>query len=359
MTSRERVLSTLQGKTVDRLAFDFRAEVEVFQVLQRHFSLSSIEDVLVRVKSDFRDLSFLRNSGGYGGYSCFGWKDRKLDDGTFEDMWGVKRRLANYGQGSYMDIVYSPLRGVQGMDALRKYAFPDPRPIYDFSPIPGAVKELNRENEYFFLMEGESLFDRSWALRGIDDFFADLMTDEDSARHVITANFRFMYEFTRMLLEKADGCVDAIGMYDDFGNQRQLMISPALYRKYFKDLQKEYIDMVKGFGAKVFFHSCGAVTEIVPDLVEIGIDILDPLQFSAMQVTPEKLTKICGDRITYHGGVDIQNLFVKGTPREVQDCVRNLRRTLGRHGRYILACSHLIQMDAPIANIEALVDMVN
>ena len=359
MTSRERVYAALEGKPADRIASDFRAEVEVFQKLQNRMNIKGCKGVLLWAKSDFRDLSFLCNEGGYGGYSSFGWKDKKTDDGSFEDLWGVRRKLVDYGEGSYLDIVFSPLKQVRGIDNIKKYEFPDPHKIYDFSPIPDVVNNINSDDEYFILIEGESLFDRCWSLRGIEDFMVDLIINEDTVLHIINNNYNFFYEYTKLLLENAGGKVDAIGMYDDLGNQRGMMISPALYRKYFKELQRNFIRLVKGFGVKVFYHSCGGITDILEDLIEIGIDILDPLQLNAMNLTAEQLVERCKDRITFHGGINIQDLMVNGTPGQVEESIVKIKQSLGKYNKYILSCSHLVQMDILVENIRVLVEQVS
>ena len=359
MTSRERVTATLEGKPVDRVASDFRAETEVFEKLQNHLGLETVEDVLLWTKSDFRDMCFLFNDGGYGGYSSFGWKDKEIRKGIYEDLWGVRRRAVQFGEGSYLDIERSPLKGKSGIDALRKYSFPDPAGIYDFSSLRERIREVNKREDYFILMEGESLFDRCWAMRGIEDFMVDLLNDDEAARYIIEGNYRFFHDYTKMILESAGGGVDAIGMYDDFGNQRGMMISPELYRKYFKEYQRRYIEMVKRYGAYVFYHSCGGITGIIEDLIEIGVDILDPLQLNAMGLSSGDLADLCGGRVTFHGGIDLQDLMTNGTPDQVNHAIDNLKHTLGRFGKYILSCSHLIQVDVPVRNIEMLVRCVN
>ena len=358
MTSQERVLATLEGKTTDRVASDFRAEPEVFETLRRHLRLPDAEAVRRWAKSDIRDLGVCFSTGGYGGYNSFGWTDRDLGGGVREDFWGVRRQLVRYDGGAYIDIVSSPLQGVSGMDALRRYRFPDPREIFDFSGLPAAVKSLHVGDRYFTMIEGESLHDRCWAMRGFEDFMVDMMVDEEAAWHLIDHNFQFFCEYTRMILEKAEGLVDAIGIFNDLGNQQSMMISPQLYRKYFKERQRDYIRMAKGFGVKVFYHSCGHVTEILPDLVEIGADIIDPLQFNALGVSPAQLRALCPG-VTLHGGLDTQGLLVRGSPGEVREAARKLKRELGAQGRYVLSCSHLLQVDVPLENIEAIVAEVN
>lgn len=353
MTPRERVLATLRGEPTDRVASNFRAEPEVYAKLRTHLRLPDDDAVRVWARSDVRDLAAICNTGGYGGYNSFGWTDRPLADGSQQDLWGVRRKLVDYGQGFYIDIVDYPLRRAAGIDELRKYQFPDPRRIFDFSTLPDAIAKISRREPYFTMIEGESLYDRCWALRGMEEFMMDLLTDEDAALYLLEGNYRFFHDYTRMILEAARGELDCIGIYNDLGNQLGMMISPQLYRKFVKDKQREYIRMVKGFGAKVFYHSCGCITEILEDLIEIGVDILDPLQLNAMRLTPSELATRVDGRLACHGGLSMQTLMVHGSPDEIRAAASELKKTLGP--KYILSCSHLIQMDVPVANVEAMV----
>jgi uroporphyrinogen decarboxylase len=354
MTSRERVLATIAGRPVDRVAANFRAEPEVFAALPQKLNLPDAEAVRRWAGSDFRDLTVLLNSGGYGGYSSFGWRDRDLGGGVQGDLWGVRRKKIEYDGGAYVDIVEYPLRRAT-VDDVRRYRFPDPHRLYDFRDLPERVKAINGRDAYFILIEGESLFDRCWALRGMEELMMDLMDDSEIAHLLVDGNERFFREYVRMILEAANGTVDAIGIYNDLGTQEGMMISPALYRRWFKERQRELIRMIHGYGAKVFYHSCGNVVAILDDLIEIGVDILDPLQLKAFGMTPAELGVKINGRVTLHGGLDTQDLLVHGTPADVRHAVRELKRELGRQGRYILSCSHLLQVDVPLANIEALV----
>jgi len=355
MTSRERVLATLRGAPVDRIPSHFRAEPEVYGMLRERLRLPDDESVRTWAKSDLRDLSGICNTGGYGGYSLFGWRDRDCGDGEQEDFWGVRRRRVAYDGGAYVEISRYPLRGAP-REQVVAYRFPDPRQLFDFGSLPERIRRLNRGTQrYFMMMEGESLFDRCWALRGMEDFMMDLIDGDEVAEHLVEGNFRFFLEFTRMILEAGRGEVDAIGLFNDLGTQEGAMISPAVYRRYFKERQRRLAAMIHGFGAKVFYHSCGNALPMLPDLLEIGIDILDPLQLKAMKTCPARLRDLAGGEVTLHGGLDTQNLLVNGSPDDVRREAETLKRGLGRNGRYILSCSHYLQVDVPPENILAIV----
>ena len=187
----------------------------------------------------------------------------------------------------------------------------------------------------------------------------DLVDDNEMAHLLVEGNGRFFRDYVRSILEAAHGSVDAIGLYNDLGTQDGMMISPSLYRKFFKERQRELIEMIHGFGAKVFYHSCGDIQAVLEDLIEIGVDILDPLQLKAMRLTPGDLAARVHERVTLHGGLDTQDLLVNGMADQVRQAARKLKRELGRNGRYILSCSHLLQVDVPVANMEAIIAEVN
>jgi uroporphyrinogen decarboxylase len=353
LTSRERVANTLARKPNDRPPYDFRAEPEVFQALRAAYGLASDEAVRVWARSDMRDIGTIFSAGGYGGYSGFGWQDRCLADGSQEDFWGVRRTRVSYEGGEYVDICHWPLREASP-EEIYAYAWPDPRRIFDFTSLPDCVRSLNIDNEYWCMIEVESLFDRCWALRGMEQFMMDLLAEPELADYMLTQMADFFFVRTQMLLEASQGSINGIGLYNDLGTQSTLMISPETYRTFIKPRQQRLIAMAKDYGAKVFYHSCGAVEPLFADLIEIGVDIIDPLQLPALRVTPEYLVDSYGSQLVFHGGLNTQSFLQTAGPEEIRTEVGHLVRTLGRDGGYILSGSHLYQIDIPLTNIEAI-----
>ncbi len=353
MDSRERVNNAVMRKPNDRTPYNFRSEPIVYDRIKRDRHLASDEDVRRWAASDVRDVGVVFAGGGYGGYSGFGWRDRDLGNGIQEDFWGVRReRVCNEG-GEFIEIRQHPLSDLS-FDAIRRHDWPDPRRLFDFTALPRRIREANGLNRYWWMIEGESMFDRSWAVRGMEPFLVDMLDQPELADYVLERMAAFFFEYTRMILEKADGLIDAVGIYNDLGTQGGMLISPAVYREFVKPRQNRYIEMVKSHGAKVFYHSCGAIEPIIPDLVEIGVDILDPLQMRAMRITPEDMKRKHGKSVTLHGGLDTQGFLQKASPAEVKNEVHHLIETLGQGGGYILSGSHLYQADVPVENIAAI-----
>lgn len=353
ISSRERVNNAVLRKPNDRAPYNFRAEPIVYAKIKRAMALASDEAVRQWACSDVRDVGVVFDGGGYGGYSGFGWRDKEVGPGVQEDFWGVRReRVCNEG-GEFVEIRRHPLKDAS-FDEIRKCHWPDPRGMFDFTPLPRMIAQANGEGQYWWMIEGESMFDRSWALRGTEQLLMDLLDQPALADFLLEKMAGFFFEYTRMILEKAGGMIDAIGIYNDLGTQNGMLLSPLVYREFIKPRQKRYVEMVKTYGAKVFYHSCGAVEPILPDLAEIGVDIIDPLQMRAMRVTPEGMKKKHGTSLTLHGGLDTQGFLQAASAAEAAAEARHLLNTLGAGGGYILSGSHLYQADVPLENIAAI-----
>ena len=178
---------------------------------------------------------------------------------------------------------------------------------------------------------------------------------------VVEAILEHMLEFyieqTSRILKAAEGRIDMVYIGDDLGSQQTLLISPNMFRQFLKGRWKRFIDTIKSrFGAhlKFHFHSCGAVVELIPDLIEMGIDILNPLQPRAKGMDLKRLKDNFGSKLCFSGGLDIQRLLPYGTPQEVRSEAERLVRVLGRDGGYIACPAHAIQPDTPIENVLAM-----
>jgi len=158
-----------------------------------------------------------------------------------------------------------------------------------------------------------------------------------------------------MYMDAVGDLVDVFEYGNDYGTQRGLLISAELYRKHFKPREKRMFEAIKSrSAAKLFYHSCGGIAEIIGDLIECGVDILNPVQTSAAGMEPEHLVGEFGRELTFCGGIDVQRLLPYGTPDEIRSEVRRTASILGRFGGYILAPCHCIQADVPPENIVAM-----
>ena len=191
-------------------------------------------------------------------------------------------------------------------------------------------------------------------LRGYDAWLMDLADDSMVARAILEKFEEFWLMYTNRVFEAAAGALDVFCIADDYGMQDRMFMSPACWRKVFKPILKRFVDLAHSRGLLAQIHSCGSVRPIIPDLIEIGFDILDPIQPLARDMNPYELKREFGRDLCFQGGVDIQRLLPHGTAQEVNDEVQRLVEVMGRDGGYILAPAHVVQADVPAANIIAM-----
>jgi uroporphyrinogen decarboxylase len=168
----------------------------------------------------------------------------------------------------------------------------------------------------------------------------------------------FYLDYYKRGFERIKGKVDFFSMGDDFATQRDLMISPEIWRKFFKPVYRKIFDLAKSYGLYIWFHSCGAIGEVLPDLIDIGMDVWESAQVHLPGNEPERLKREYGKDITFMGAVNTQSTLPYGTPEQVRREVRDRIRVLGKGGGYICGADHIIKEDVPIENALALFDEV-
>ena len=192
-------------------------------------------------------------------------------------------------------------------------------------------------------------------LRGFEDWFVDIGADRALFELLADAVLDVNLAACALILDEVGGEVDVAMCSDDLGLQSGLMVSPECYRELIKPRHRRYFDLVhEKSPAKVFFHTCGAVSDIIEDLIEIGVDVLNPVQVSAAGMDPETLKKRFGGRLAFWGAVDTQRLLPHGGTEEVRQEVLRLIEVLGRGGGYVLGAVHNVQPDVPVANLLAM-----
>jgi len=188
----------------------------------------------------------------------------------------------------------------------------------------------------------------------------DILENNDFFNNFINIIFEINSKMWEKYLNEIGNYIQAIWIFDDFGIQNGMLISPDTFRKNIKPVYRKLIAHIKNLAnVKVVHHSCGSIFPIIGDLAEIGIDILNPLQPLAKDMNPEKIKNAYGSKISFHGGIDVQDLIVNGTPDKIIEEVKRIISILGKDGGYILAPGHNIQPDVKAENIVALFEAVN
>ncbi|MFO8007324.1 MAG: uroporphyrinogen decarboxylase family protein [Candidatus Brocadiia bacterium] len=215
---------------------------------------------------------------------------------------------------------------------------------------------LLEESDYALVGDpATSLFERAWYLRGFIDFMTDLLTDEAFAAALPDKILEIRMAELGDFLEEVGDCIHVIMLGDDLGQQGGPLIAPPLYRRLVKPRHRELVQFVRQrTDACIFYHSCGSVTEFLPDLTEMGVDVINPVQVSARDMDPTRLKSRYGDRLCFWGGVDTQHVLPYGTPEEVQHEAERRIGQLGAGGGYVLNAVHNIQPDVPPENVVAM-----
>jgi uroporphyrinogen decarboxylase len=234
-------------------------------------------------------------------------------------------------------------------DTLESYAFPDPLDPRRFAGFDAALTA--RGEKLAVASIAFTLFERAWTLAGMETVLMAMAGDDGFANELFDRILAWDAEVTRAALRYP---VDAMRFGDDWGQQQGLIMGPALWRKFIKPRVARLYGMVKAAGKKVFIHSCGKVQEILPDLIEIGVDAFNPFQPEVMDV--EAMKRTYGDRLTFFGGISTQRTLPYGSPDQVRAEVRRLCAAIGRDGGYIAAPAHDVPADARPENVAAMID---
>ncbi|HET6413192.1 MAG TPA: uroporphyrinogen decarboxylase family protein [Anaeromyxobacter sp.] len=368
MTSRERVWAAVNHEEPDRVPLDIGGGgsttlvVEAYQKLERHWGLPPREprimskafrlayldeDALTRLGSDTRAL-------GVKGFSRA--PTQSGDPDTFRDAWGVVWRRATYPGGYYWELHRHPLAEATVED-LDRYPWPDPRDPALTAGLADEVRALSAGPYAIMADSGfKSFFELGYMMRGLEQLLMDLVADPEFVSALMEKLLELNLAGTRRFLEISGPFIQVFRAADDLATQTGLLMSPEVYRAVLKPIYKRYFEAVHALTpAKLFYHSCGCVNELVDDLIEIGVDILNPVQVSAMGDTAGLKARF-GSRVTFWGGIDTQRVLPHGTPAEVEGEVRRRIRDLGPGGGYVVASVHNIQPDVPPENVLAMAE---
>lgn len=337
MTPRERWLAVLERQKPDRVPMDFWGTDETTAALMKSLGCGSRQEALEKLHVDF----VVKTKPLYVG--------PPLPPSI--DAFGRIYRKVTYETGVYEECVNSPLAAYGSVAEIeRNYAWPDPD-WWDYSAIPHQLKGLNA---YPVQGGGSEPFLIYKDLRGQEQAFIDLVENPEIVDYCLGKLFAIACEDTRRTFEAVPGRVTLTYVAEDMGAQSDLMISLAHIREFLLPGMKRIIDLSHQGGAYVFHHNDGAIRRILPDMIEAGIDLLNPVQWRCDGMEREKLKEDFGAKIVFHGGMDNQQTLPFGTPDDVKREVLDNLRILGAGGGYILAPCHNIQALTPPENIVAM-----
>jgi len=352
--NKKRLIKSIKRKPLDRVPMMYRALPGVNDRMMSYFSLES------DINNNWQELKKLLNidcfssGAGMGKFTSYRPRyngSRRINnaDGNMFYAWGIESYYDEKGDSiSYMDN--EETCRMDSIGDLRLFNPPSPEEFDLSEMIPD--KKLAHDN-----MMGagtlNSIFMIAMYLRGAGRFLTELMSDKKLAHYYIDMIGEFALELNRAILEKIGKEMDYYRLWDDMAMQGNMMIPHDIFMEFFYPWYRKLFEDAKKYGLINFFHICGNANDIVRDLIEIGVDILDPVQVSAKDMDLARLKKEYGKHITFHGGIDVQGFLQNASVHEITGYVREVHDMFMASGGLILGPSHEITPDTPTENILA------
>jgi len=342
MSRRERVLAAIDLKPLDRFPTDIWCVVEVAERLKEYAGTNEWRRVL-----DALDID------GIMGVSppYIGPEPPDLGEGRRQNEWGMVYETQAYATGIYEEQVGYPLADAETIDDLKRYPWPEPD-WYDYSALPDL---LAAQGDRATMVGYTAVFYWHNQLRGLEASLIDTALRPEYTAYLMQRVGEFFLEYHQRCFEAAAEMIDTTQVTDDFGSQTGLLISKRSFERYYRPWMQRAMDLAKSYDIRVFHHDDGAIMELIPDLLEMGIDVLNPIQWRCKGMDRAEMGRLYAGKLCFHGGVDNQETLPFATADDVREEVAYNLRTLGRAGTgYIIAPCHNIQANTSMENILAL-----
>ena len=374
MTPRQRVLKSLNHEEPDRVPIDLGGNQTgihkfAYQALLEHLGIEDeltimdavqqlaqpCEAVLKRLRVDTRYVAAGAASDFDGSIVT-----RRRDGRTWHDLtdeFGVRWSMPD-DQPYYMDITHHPLAEAS-IEQVRRYPFPKGDDPSRFEGLRDRVLAVKNDTPYA-VVSGISgvVYEICWYMRGLEQWFMDMLTQPEFCEAVLDQTLKFWMDWFSLFLDEVGDVVDVIMIGDDLAGQTGPLFRPDFYRKVIKPRHKQLVQYIRSrTEAKIWYHTCGACSEFIPDLLDNGIHALNPVQVSAANMDPAVLKSRFGDQLVFWGGgIDAQHVLPNGSPDAIREHVRQNLETWKPGGGYVFNNVHNIQAGVPPENIVAMYD---
>ncbi len=342
MNSKERVRRAVGRQETDRVPIStFGTGPDMVKRISKELNLSNEEEFNIRSGVDIREFHPLKYIG-----------PTRFFSGIEADYWGVPLKSKKENKSDNDDL--RPFANVTSVKEVEEYNWPD---INDFVPIDDLEDMFELYKDYAIIggVWAPVFHNMTW-MCGFENALVLLSIEPEISKAILSRISDFWIAYTKKTLELGKGRIDIIQNCNDFGTQINTIMNPEIFRKYFKPIFKRLYDVIKNHDAFVFQHSCGAIREIIPDLIEIGADILNPVQVNAEGMDIDRIKNDFGKDITLCGGIDTQHLLPEGSEEDVRREVRRVIDLFKGDGGYILCGSQGLDKDIPVKNIAAMFD---
>ncbi len=364
MTPKERVLSCLNHKKPDRVPIDLGGTGTTSLLVDTYNNLKQYLGMKVETKLNSRTWQTVKVDEEILKYfevdvRCITQKspkgsEKELSKDCFVDEWGITRKKTGY----YYEIVKYPLEKAQLRD-LEGYPWPNPTDLQRVEGLREEAKGLRENTEFAITGKcSSSIFEQSWYMRGYGNFLVDLITNKEFAHALLRKITDIQKQRMDLFLDSVGEYLDVLCVGDDLSTHLGPAVSPNLYREMVKPYQRELYTFYKSkTDAKLWYHSCGNIYPLIEDLIDVGVDILNPIQVSAKDMgNTAKLKEKFGDRLCFWGAIDTQKVLPSQSEKDVRREVRKRIQDLSPRGGYVLAAVHNMCPDIPPENICAMFD---
>lgn len=338
---KDRVLDTFNFKRPDAIPIDYEADEKINISLCKYFGVKDLDNLLKRLGIDFRwvELKWLGENS-------------KNKSGHYIDPFGIPRA----GVGTFGHVVENPFKDVKTIKDIRKYKWPSPDD-FDYDVLD---RDFDKYEEYAVISGAWGhLLTIAFDLFGMERFLVMMYEDPDMAHYILDRICEVFEGMAQRMFSKTRKNMDIYCINDDYGFQHGPMMSLEMWRKFIKPRLKRLCSVAKRNDSLVMQHSCGSVKIFIPDFIEIGVDILNPVQVTASDMDPEELSKSFKHKIGFHGSIDTQRLLILGSIDDVKREVEKMLVIAKKYRGWALAPNQLIMPETPVENVIALYDTLN
>ena len=357
MNGKERTLTTLRGQEPDRVPMYVTVVAEMAEELSRvtDIPVNNCDAYLTNRISHAEILTALGNDiVGIGSTAPLGCPTKTRSDGFRVDEWGFVYRPVPHAFGIYHEIVERPLSGIASAKELAHYRVPDPHVPGRFDVAQDHSDRYGQDYALLGVIEC-TVFEMAWNLVGLEQFLMDMALRKDYIEPLLDEVTNYSIGVGLELIRLG---ADIMLTGDDIGMDLGPMMSPNMWRTYLKPRLKRVFDAYRAVKSDIIlaYHTCGSVLPFLDELIEIGVEVLNPIQVTAHGMDPAMLKKKYGHRLAFCGSVDQRHILPTGTPKDVESEVRRRILEMGQDGGYILAPTHDIQADTSVENVLTLFD---
>jgi uroporphyrinogen decarboxylase len=337
MDSRERVLASIAHRRPDRVPADIWAEPKVWERLKTDLRMGSEDEIMDFLDTDVRYVSPV-------------YPAETVENGVRQNMWGERWKQTETCFGLDWEHTKGALYDAASLDDVKRLAWPS----CDDADYSGLGKKVDSYAGKAIFYGNADFFERPSLVRGFENFLVDAMINTDIVEYMQEKYVAFFIEDFHRAMEATGGRIDVFWALTDLGTQDGLIMGGETMERFIFEPLRRMVEVVHRAGVKFMFHSCGAIRDAIPALIDCGIDILNPIQPRAAGMEAGRLKSDFGSALAFHGGIDIQFLLPLESPETVAAETGRIAGLMCKDGGYILNPSHNIQPDVPTANILAM-----